>query len=103
MKIPKITLPIKETLSHKVDVVTVEYVVENKTGTLTTDISQVDISIYVVLFQKAKAKVQLINSNGKPIDVKTVEIKPEQYESWGEGDEYIVDIILEKLNLTKSE
>lgn len=103
MKLPQIPKFDKESLSHQVDVVTIPYIIESKAGTLTTDIAKIDISMRVGLFQKAKAKVQLINSNGKPIDVKTVEIEPEQYESWGEGDEYIVNIILEKLNLTKSE
>lgn len=99
IKIPKRN----HTLSHEVNVTPASYLIVNKNGVLTTDVTKISISMVVELFKKAKAKVQLINSNGKPIDVKTVEIEPEQYESWGEGDEYIVDIILTKLNLERSE
>jgi hypothetical protein len=63
------------------------------------------IAIYVVrvdLFQKAEIHVNFLEDNGCSIDVKVLVMEGEDYSSWASDDQYVVDWVLTKLELSSS-
>ena len=56
----------------------------------------------VVLNSHATIIVHLLDANGNLLDNKFVKIEGEEYANWSSDDNYIVDLVLTKLGLTKS-
>jgi|TARA_B110000967_G_C18671031_1_gene453039 hypothetical protein len=65
--------------------------------------TQVEIILSeVVLNSHATIVVHLLDANGNLLDNKFVKIEGEEYDNWSSDDNYIVDLALTKLGLTKS-
>jgi hypothetical protein len=46
--------------------------------------------------------VHYLNANGNLLDNKTVKIEGDEYNAWGDDDNYITNLVLTKLGLTKT-
>ena len=65
--------------------------------------TQVEIILSeVVLNSHATIVVHLLDANGNLLDNKFVKIEGEEYDNWSSDDNYIVNLALTKLGLTKS-
>jgi hypothetical protein len=67
----------------------------------TSVINNIKINIFKVeLFKSMSLSVDLLNNN-KLINTKIMTISGDEYTKWGNDDNYIIDLVLSKLNLTK--
>jgi len=102
----KIKLPLifsaKKSNSYTINVEPKPIIIKTAVGEISTEIVKIKVVLAdLILNTSANAYVDLYNNLGK---IKSVVIKldGEKYENWGTGDEYIEEIILDELNLTKS-
>lgn len=64
-------------------------------------VKSVNISFYnLILHTSIQARVNMIDENGGLIDSKFLLIEGEEYNNWGNDDDYLRDLILSKLNLS---
>ena len=67
----------------------------------TSIINNIQINILKIdLFKGISLTVNLL-SNNKIIDTKIMNITGDEYTNWGNDDNYIINLVLSKLNLTK--
>ena len=67
----------------------------------TSIINNIQINILKVeLFKGITLSINLL-SNNKLIDSKIMTITGDEYNNWGNDDNYIINLVLDKLNLTK--
>ena len=67
----------------------------------TSIINNIQINILKVeLFKGMTLSVNLL-SNTKLIDSKIMSITGDEYSNWGNDDNYIINLVLDKLNLTR--
>jgi hypothetical protein len=67
----------------------------------TSVINNIQINILKVeLFKGMTLSVNLL-SNNKIIDSKIMTISGDEYSNWGNDDNYIINLVLNKLNLTR--
>ena len=57
-------------------------------------------SIEVDLFNSARIRVYLMNQNNISIDCTFVSLTGEDYENWGNNDEYIINYVANTLGFT---
>ena len=57
--------------------------------------------IELVLNSHVMVAVSFKNSNGNLLKNEMVKIEGEEYAGWGSDDEYLINLVLSKLNLTK--
>lgn len=81
--------------------------IQDKLLTKSVNISEIDVSItYINFFEKrALFKVEFLNNIfiNDDINYNYIEIKDDEYLAWGDNDEYIINLILNKLGLDKKE
>lgn len=76
--------------------------VNDKDFIRTNVISNVDIRILNLnLGESVDVSVVLKDSNNNFIDVKNFHITGQEYDEWGQSDQYIEDLVLSKLGLTR--
>jgi hypothetical protein len=56
----------------------------------------------VVLNSHANITVHLLDANGHLLENKFIKVEGDEYENWSSDDNYIVELVLTKLGLTKS-
>ena len=56
----------------------------------------------MVLDSHVTMLVRYLNNNGNLLDNKTVRIEGDEYNAWGDDDNYIINLVLTKLGLTKT-
>jgi len=56
----------------------------------------------MVLDSHVTMAVHYLNANGNLLDNKMVKIAGDEYNAWGDDDNYIVNLVLTKLGLTKT-
>ena len=62
----------------------------------------IDINVMeLVLNSHVMVAVGFKNSNGNLLKNEMVKIEGEEYAGWGSDDEYLINLVLTKLNLTK--
>lgn len=68
-------------------------------------VNNIDISIVGIDFYNKWARFRVILNSDFDIDFSTryIDICGDEYEAWGNNDEYIIDLILNKLNLVKKQ
>ena len=67
----------------------------------TSIINNIQINILKIdLFKGISLTVNLL-SNNKIIDTKIMNITGDEYTNWGNDDNYIINLVLSKLNLTR--
>ena len=65
--------------------------------------TKIELSVIeVVLNSYVSISVSYFNSNGNLIHNEHVKIEGEEYNNWGLDDQYLVNLVLTKLGLTKS-
>ena len=65
-------------------------------------INRVEIQIFnLTLFQSVAVMVMLFDANSCPIDTKIVQIEQEEYLLWSNNDEWLINLVLMKLGLSK--
>jgi hypothetical protein len=62
---------------------------------ITVNVVEVELNSHAVL------RVSYYDSNGSPLDHKTVRMEGADYNAWGNDDEYVTTFALSKLGLTK--
>jgi hypothetical protein len=60
------------------------------------------IEMEVVLDSHVTMVVHYLNANGNLLDNKIVKIEGDEYNAWGDDDNYITNLVLTKLGLTKT-
>lgn len=66
--------------------------------------TKIELSVSdLVLNSYVSVTVTYLNSNGNAIHNEYVKIQGEEYNGWGLDDEYLVNLVLTKLGLTKSD
>ena len=55
----------------------------------------------IVLKSHVTVMVRFLNANGNLLKNEIVKIEGEEYNQWGNDDDYIINLVLSKLNLTK--
>lgn len=73
--------------------------------TKTTIINKISIDVLSIkLFESITFVVNYYNTDGviiyDPSLIRTVEISNDEYKQWGEDDNYIVNLIKQKINMT---
>ena len=69
----------------------------------TVNISNLRINVMnVVLFNSVSVQAVLLDANNNYIDTKIIVIKDADYLNWGNDDNYIVNYVLNELNLSQS-
>ena len=64
--------------------------------------SAVDIRVMSLELGRSVALIVTIkDQNESVIDVHSITIEGEEYEGWGDDDAYLVNLVLEKIGLTK--
>lgn len=56
----------------------------------------------MVLNSHVTMVVHYLNANGNLLDNKFVKIEGDEYDAWGDDDNYITNLVLTKLGLTKT-
>jgi hypothetical protein len=56
----------------------------------------------MVLDSRVTMVVRYLNDNGNLLDNKIVRIEGDEYNAWGDDDNYITNLVLTKLGLTKT-
>lgn len=67
---------------------------------------KVKIYVTVILDEKAVARVEFYDNSNyvlEPLDVQIVLIEGDEYRQWGQDDNYIYNLVFEKLGLTPTE
>ena len=65
-------------------------------------INRIEIQIFnLTLFQSVSIMAVLFDANSCPIDTKIIRIEQDEYLQWSNNDEWLVNLVLEKLGLTK--
>ena len=65
-------------------------------------VTKVEIAVSeVVLNSHAVIRVSYFDSNGTPLDHKTIKMEGADYDAWGNDDNYVTTYALTKLGLTK--
>ena len=78
--------------------------VDNKEVVTTNTITSIDILTgEVSLNNSVNFPVKLLDQNGETLSIEFVRIEGEEYSNWSSDDQYVVDLILSRLNLTKAE
>ena len=57
--------------------------------------------LHLVLFQSVTVMITLYDENNSPIDNKMITIDGDDYLNWSNNDNWLIDYVLNKLNLTK--
>ena len=66
-------------------------------------VSKINIEIMeLVLNSHVTVVVQFLNATGNLLDNKIVKIEGDEYNAWGDDDNYITNLVLTKLGLTKT-
>ena len=66
-------------------------------------VSKINIEIMeMVLNSHVTVVVQFLNATGNLLDNKIVKIEGDEYNAWGDDDNYITNLVLTKLGLTKT-
>lgn len=73
--------------------------------TKTTTINKISVDVVSLkLFESVTFVVNYFNTDGAivydPTLIRTVEISNEEYRQWGEDDNYMIDLIKQKINMT---
>jgi hypothetical protein len=69
----------------------------------TVNIGNLRISVMnIVLFNSVSVQAVLFDADNNYIDTKIIVIKDADYLNWGNDDSYIVNYVLNELNLTQS-
>ena len=69
------------------------------TNTVTTTVSSFEVScVSLNLFQSATFQVTTFDENKKIIGRQNVTLTPEEYQQWNNNDQYIINVVAEKLN-----
>jgi hypothetical protein len=55
----------------------------------------------IVLKSHVMVVVRFLNSNGNLLKNEMVRIEGPEYDAWGSDDDYLINLVLTKLNLTK--
>jgi hypothetical protein len=77
--------------------------IESKEIVTTQTVTSIEILEGTIeLNSSVKFPVKLLGSNGETINIEFVTIIGEEYVNWGTDDEYIKNLILNKLGLTYS-
>ena len=58
--------------------------------------------IEMVIDSHVTMMVRYLNADGNIVDNKYVKIEGEEYNAWGDDDNYITNLVLTKLGLTKT-
>lgn len=58
--------------------------------------------IEMILDSHVTMAVRYLNDNGNLLDNKIVKIEGDEYNAWGDDDNYIINLVLTKLGLTKT-
>jgi hypothetical protein len=68
----------------------------------TKEVSSIRIQkVEVQLFNTATVSVMLCDDKGTPFDFKQVRLTEEQYNSWQEDDQAVVDAVLKNLGMNR--
>jgi len=66
-------------------------------------VSKIEMEVMeMVLDSHVIMVVHYLNANGNLLDNKTVKIEGDEYNAWGDDDNYITNLVLTKLGLTKT-
>jgi len=66
-------------------------------------VSKIEMEVVeMVLDSHVTMIVHYLNANGNSLDNKIVKIEGEEYNAWGDDDNYIINLVLTKLGLTKT-
>lgn len=66
-------------------------------------VSKIEMEVMeMVLDSHVTMIVHYLNANGNSLDNKIVKIEGEEYNAWGDDDNYIINLVLTKLGLTKT-
>lgn len=66
-------------------------------------VSKIEMEVMeMVLDSHVTMVVHYLNANGNSLDNKIVKIEGEEYNAWGDDDNYIINLVLTKLGLTKT-
>lgn len=66
-------------------------------------VSKIEMEVMeMVLDSHVTMIVHYLNANGNSLDNKVVKIEGEEYNAWGDDDNYIIILVLTKLGLTKT-
>ena len=78
--------------------------VDNKEVVTTNTITSIDILTgELSLNNSVNFPVKLLDQDGNIVSIEFVRIEGEEYSNWSSDDQYVVDLILSRLNLTKAE
>lgn len=65
-------------------------------------INRIEIQIFnLILFESVSVMVVLFDANSCPIDTQIVRIEKDEYLLWSNNDEWLINLVLEKLQLNK--
>ena len=66
-------------------------------------VSKIEMEVVeMVLDSHVTMIVHYLNANGNSLDNKIVKIEGEEYNAWGDDDNYIINLVLTKLGLAKT-
>ena len=66
-------------------------------------VSKIEMEVMeMVLDSHVTMVVHYLNANGNSLDNKIVKIEGEEYNAWGDDDNYIINLVLTKLGLAKT-
>jgi hypothetical protein len=80
---------------------TIKVNVNDYTFVKTSIVNNIQINILKIeLFKSMTLSVNLL-SNNKIVDTQLMSISGDDYSNWGNDDNYIINLVISKLNLTK--
>ena len=76
--------------------------IENYNFVQTSVVNNIKIKIVSIdLFKSITLCVTLLDTNNKNVENKIIKLTGDEYSNWGNDDNYIINIVLNKLQLTK--
>jgi hypothetical protein len=73
-----------------------------KIAPISVEITEIKIYLDYSLNSNARIHYALIHSNGIPYNQGTITLTEEEFAAWGTDDNYIEDLVLNKLNLQRA-
>jgi hypothetical protein len=78
--------------------------IEDKQIVKTSNIKSIEVKIYkILLFTSVSVIVYMKDISNRLIDVRNLTLEGQDYINWGNDDNYIINYVLEKLDMKKEE
>ena len=78
--------------------------IEDKQIVKTSNIKSIEVKIYkILLFTSVSVIVYMKDISNRLIDVRNLTLEGQDYINWGNDDNYIINYVLEKLDMRKEE